>query len=145
MAQSMTNVRTPIGISLDFSPPRGDVVDGRTPDADFGAITELATLAATTRPNARTPSSLPARQVDQHHVGVLSDSIEQNPFAIGRQIEAFDGETRLQVGELSSSGGLEIEQPEILPAIVAPDKDNLLAVGQQTVSIAATANPERWD
>src|SRR5688572_6041692 len=30
------------------------------------------------------PSSLPARQIDQHHVGVLSNSIEQNPFAIGR-------------------------------------------------------------
>ena len=60
-----------------------------------------------------------SRQIDQHHVRVLADSIEDNPCAVGRQIEAPNRESRFQLCQLTARAGDDVEQPEVLAAVIA--------------------------
>src|SRR5258707_13222379 len=57
-----------------------------------------------------------AGQIHQHDVGVISQSIEHDPLAVGRDVEVLNHRAALQVeaGELTLLAGLDIQAEKIL-------------------------------
>ena len=55
-------------------------------------------------------------EVHQHNVGVIEQSIEDDPLAVGRDVEVLHHRAALQVeaGELTLLAGLEVQAEKVL-------------------------------
>ena len=52
--------------------------------------------------------------IDQHHIGILPQSVERNLFAVRRDVEGSHGRAIIQARETAGCHPSQIEQPEIL-------------------------------
>src|SRR5205085_8899526 len=85
--------------------------------------------------DARSPPINLASQIHQHDVGVISQSIEDDPLAVGRDVEVLHHRAALHVeaGELTLLAGFEIQTEKILIRSGALKSDERLSARHEAV------------
>src|SRR6266545_545584 len=76
-----------------------------------------------------------AGQIQEHDVGVISQSIEHDPLAVGRDVEVLNHRAALQVEarELTLLAGLEIQAEKILIRSRALKSDECLSARHEAI------------
>ena len=76
-----------------------------------------------------------AGQIHQDNVGVISQSIEHNPLAVGRNVEVLNHRAALQVeaGELTLLASLEIQTEKVLIRSRALKSDQRLSAWHEAI------------
>src|SRR5262245_43574417 len=82
-------------------------------------------------------------QVDQDDIRVLAQSVKNNLFAIGSDVEFVQTSLIAKSSQLTLGTCGEIEHPKI-PELVAGYVDQALAVGEEPIAAGAEASPNVW-